>query len=182
MKIYTKTGDSGETALFGGSRVGKDDPRIEATGALDELNAALAIVRSEGAGDLDDAIRAVQDQLFTLGSNLAAVPGTKASKAVPPFDPSWVTSMEAAIDRFDEELAPLSSFILPGGTKAAAHLHFARTVCRRAERRVVPLIRAGLAEPFIGVYVNRLSDFLFTLARVANRRAMVGDVPWLPAK
>jgi cob(I)alamin adenosyltransferase len=179
MKIYTKTGDAGDTALFGGGRVGKDDLRVEAYGQVDELNAVLGLARAEGLGDLDQLTSTLQEQLFTVGSLLATPAGTKAAKAIPQLEEAWVTAMEQAIDAFDRDLAPLTTFILPGGTRAAALLHLARTVCRRAERRVVPLARAGKVEAPVVVYLNRLSDLLFTMARVANRRAQVDDVPWV---
>lgn len=179
MKIYTKTGDGGETALFGGGRVGKDDHRVEAYGQVDELNAVLGLARAEGLGELDDLAKALQEQLFALGSILATPPGTKAAKAVPALKPEWIGAMEQAIDAFDEELPALTSFILPGGTKGSSLLHLARTVCRRAERRVVPLARAHEIDAPVVVYLNRLSDLLFTMARIVNHRAMVGDVPWV---
>jgi cob(I)alamin adenosyltransferase len=182
MKIYTKTGDGGDTGLFGGGRVGKDDVRVEAYGQVDELNAVLGLARSEPMGELDALAQRLQDQLFTVGSILATPAGTKAAKTIPPMQPEWVTAMEQAIDAFDSELGPLTSFILPGGTRLAALLHLARTVCRRAERRVVPLVRAGKVDPEVVVYLNRLSDLLFTMARVANFRAKVPDVPWVPTK
>jgi cob(I)alamin adenosyltransferase len=178
MKIYTKTGDGGDTALFGGGRVGKDDVRVDAYGQVDELNSVLAVARAEGLGDLDALTRTLQEQLFTVGSILATPSGTKAAKSIPPLGARWVVEMEQAIDAFDQQLRPLSTFILPGGSRAAAYLHLARTVCRRAERRVVPLARAGKVEPAVVVYLNRLSDLLFTMARVANLRAQVDDVPW----
>jgi cob(I)alamin adenosyltransferase len=182
MKIYTKTGDSGDTALFGGGRVGKDDARVEAYGQLDELNAALGVARAEGLGAMDALAQALQEQLFTIGSILATPAGSKASKAIPAMKPEWVTAMEQAIDAFDLELQPLTTFVLPGGTKAAAALHLARTICRRVERRVVPLARAAKVGPEVVVYLNRLSDLLFTMARVANRRAGVADTPWVAPK
>lgn len=182
MKIYTKTGDSGDTGLFGGGRVGKDSERVESYGQVDELNALLGVARAEGVGELDGLVKALQDQLFTVGAVLATPAGTKASSYIPPLDPAWVTAMENAMDRFDTELPPLTSFVLPGGTKAAAALHLARTVCRRAERRSVPLLRAGEIDAGVIVYLNRLSDFLFTLARVVNHRAGVQDVPWVAPK
>lgn len=178
MKIYTKTGDGGDTALFGGGRVGKDDVRVEAYGQVDELNAVLGLARAEGLGELDGLCRTLQEQLFTVGSILATPQGTKASKAIPPLGTTWVAEMEAAIDAFDRDLKPLTTFILPGGSRAASLLHLARTVCRRCERRVVPLARAARVEPEVVVYLNRLSDLLFTMARVANLRAQVDDVPW----
>ncbi len=139
----------------------------------------LGVARAEGLGELDDLAKTLQEQLFAVGSILATPLRTKAAKALPPLRPEWVAAMEQAIDGFDEELKPLTSFILPGGTKGSAYLHLARTVCRRAERRVVPLVRADKVEPEVVVYLNRLSDLLFTMARVANHRAMVGDVAWV---
>lgn len=180
--IYTKTGDGGDTGLFGGGRVGKEDFRVDAYGQVDELNACLGVARAEGLGLMDALAGAVQDQLFTVGAVLATPAGTKAQAAIPQVKPEWATQMERAIDGFDNELPQLQSFILPAGTKAAAALHLARTVCRRAERRVVPLFRAGQVGPEVVVYLNRLSDLLFTMARVANFRGGVQDVPWTPAK
>jgi cob(I)alamin adenosyltransferase len=177
--IYTKTGDTGDTSLFGGGRVGKEDERVEAYGQVDELNSAIGLARAEGLGTMDALAGELQNQLFTLGSVLATPAGSKAATAIPKVQPSWATDMERAIDGFDKELAALSAFILPGGTKAAAALHFARTVCRRAERHVVPLFRAGKVDVEVVVYLNRLSDLLFTMARVANLRAGVKDVPWV---
>lgn len=182
MKIYTKTGDGGDTGLFGGGRVGKEDPRVEAYGQVDELNAALGLARAEGLGAMDPLAQALQDQLFTLGSVLATPAGSKAAKHIPVMQPEWVTAMEQAIDGFDAELKPLTTFILPGGTKAAAALHLARTVCRRTERRVIPLVRADKCGTDVVVYLNRLSDLLFTMARVANHRAGVADTPWTAPK
>lgn len=182
MSIYTKSGDGGDTSLFGGGRVGKDDTRVDAYGEVDELNAVLGLARAEGLGEMDALAQSLQEQLFTLGSVLATPLGTKAEKHIPHIRPEWVHLMERAIDRFDAELRPLASFILPGGTKAAAALHLARTMCRRAERRVVPLLRAGQVEAPVVVYLNRLSDLLFTMARVANHRAGVADVAWHPPK
>lgn len=182
MKIYTKTGDTGDTALFGGGRVGKEDSRVEAYGQVDELNATLGVARAEGLGELDALAQTLQHQLFTIGSVLATPAGSKASRAIPVLKPEWVTAMEQAIDGFDQQLPPLTTFILPGGTKAAAALHLARTVCRRAERRVVPLARADKVGPEVVVYLNRLSDLLFTMARVANHRAQVADTPWVAPK
>lgn len=182
MKIYTKTGDGGDTALFGGGRIGKEDTRVEAYGQVDELNACLGVARSEGIDSLQPLLQTLQDQLFTLGSVLATPAGSKAEKVIPKIKAEWVTDMEKAIDGFDEQLAPLTSFILPGGCKAASALHMARTVCRRAERRVVPLLREGKIGPEVVIYLNRLSDLLFTMARYANFKCGVTDVPWQPAK
>lgn len=180
--IYTKTGDNGDTALFGGGRVGKEDIRVDAYGQVDELNSVLGVARAEGLGEMDRLACELMDQLFTIGSVLATPSGSKAEAAIPKVKSGWVIQMEEAIDRFDEELPKLTTFILPGGTKAAAALHHARTVCRRAERRCVPLMRAGKIGTEVIVYLNRLSDLLFTMARVANFRAGVKDVPWQPSK
>lgn len=182
-RIYTRTGDSGETGLFGGGRVGKDDPRVDAYGEVDELNAALGVARSHRLEpDLDTLAQAIQAQLFTVGAVLATPTGTKAEKAVPKVQPQWTAEMESAIDRFDQEITPLTQFILPGGNQAAAALHLARTICRRAERRVVPLGRERQVDPAVGVYLNRLSDLLFTMARVCNQRAGLQDVLWTAPK
>jgi cob(I)alamin adenosyltransferase len=182
MKIYTKTGDTGDTGLFGGARVGKDDLRVEAYGQVDELNAVLGLARAEGLGEMDALAAALQAQLFTIGAILATPPDSKASKSIPEMHDGWITAMEQAIDGFDAELNALKTFILPGGTRAAAALHLARTVCRRAERRVVPLLRAAIVGQQVVVYLNRMSDLLFTMARVANHRAKVEDVPWVAPK
>jgi cob(I)alamin adenosyltransferase len=183
MKIYTKTGDRGETGLFGGPRVQKDDVRVEAYGAVDELNAALGAVRAQGAGpELEPLLAAVQDRLFTVGAELATPPGAKAHAAVPELSPTWAAELEAAIDRFEEELPPLRQFILPGGTPAAAALHLARAVCRRAERRVVTLHRGQPVAPELILYLNRLSDFLFVAARFANHRAQSKETTWDPKR
>lgn len=180
MKIYTKTGDTGDTGLFGGGRVGKEDARVEAYGEVDELNACLGVARSTGVGSMEPLLATLQDQLFTVGAVLATPAGSKAEKAIPKVKSEWVTAMEHAIDGFDAQLPPLTSFILPGGSAAASALHLARTVCRRAERRTVPLLRAGKIGPEVIVYLNRLSDLLFTMARFANYETGVTDVPWHP--
>jgi cob(I)alamin adenosyltransferase len=182
MKIYTKTGDDGDTALFGGGRVHKDDVRVEAYGQVDELNSVLGLARAEGLGVLDPLAQALQNQLFTIGSMLATPADSPAAAHIPQVQDAWVEAMEHAIDSYDLELPSLKSFILPGGTKAAALLHLARTVCRRAERRVVPLHRAGQVAPAVEVYLNRLSDLLFAMARYANFKAGLPDVPWLNPK
>ena len=182
MKIYTKTGDSGSTSLFGGGRVGKDDPRVDAYGVVDELNSVLGLVRAEALGPLDVLVKALQDQLFTVGSILATPKDSKAAAHIPQVQDSWITAMEQHIDAWDIELPPLTSFVLPGGTRAAALLHLARTVCRRAERGVVPLHREGLVDDAVVKYLNRLSDLLFAAARYASLRAGVPDVPWVAPK
>jgi cob(I)alamin adenosyltransferase len=183
MPIYTRTGDTGETGLFGGGRVSKDDARVEAYGEVDELNAALGVVRSLGLEpSLEKLVRGLQDELFTVGAVLATPEGTKAAAVVAPVQPTWVARMEAEIDAFDRELPPLTQFILPAGSPAAAALHLARTVCRRAERKVVALHGAGQVAGDAVRYLNRLSDLLFTLARVANHRAGVKETAWNPPR
>ena len=181
--IYTKTGDLGQTGLFGGGRVHKDDPRVDAYGEVDELNATLGWARSHGLqADLDALILRIQEQLFTVGAVLATPAGVTAQRVVPKLEPGWVQSMEKAIDGFERELPALTHFILPGGNAAASALHLARTVCRRAERRVVVLHRQGNASADVLVFLNRLSDLLFMMARISNFRAGVKDILWLPAK
>jgi cob(I)alamin adenosyltransferase len=183
VKIYTKTGDGGETGLFGGGRVPKDDPRVDSYGEVDELNAALGVVRSFGVdSELAWLCQVLQDQLFTVVAVLATPKGSKADGHIPHIQPDWIAQMEKEIDRFEEELPKLTSFVLPGGSQAAAALHLARCICRRAERKVVALVRDGTVAKDVVVYLNRLSDLLFTVARVANHRAGVQDIPWIPKK
>jgi cob(I)alamin adenosyltransferase len=176
VKIYTRTGDSGETSLFGGARVRKDDARIEAYGTIDELNSCLGVARATWpASSLDGQFHAIQSDLFDIGAHLAS-PGT--SRFAGP-SAERVTSLERDIDAMESELAPLKTFILPGGTLVAAQLHVARTVCRRAERLVVSLNDADDATTKLSItYLNRLSDFLFVAARFANHKSGVADVPW----
>jgi cob(I)alamin adenosyltransferase len=187
MKIYTRTGDSGDTGLFGGGRVPKDDVRVDAYGEVDELNSVMgvAVAALEAAADvqLADRLRLVQAELFTIGAHLAtpaADGGGDPGPQIPPLDEGAPERMERWIDEAETEVQPLRSFVLPGGTAAAAQLHLARTVCRRAERRVVTLARGAGIDHRIVVYLNRLSDLLFTLARLANHRAGLADVPWNP--
>ena len=180
MKIYTRAGDAGQTGLFGGGRVAKDDARVAAYGDLDEVNAALGVARAAGLGNLDPWCQDLQDQLFTVGAVFATPRGTKADAHIPHVREEWVTAMESRIDELQATLPPQTHFILPGGTQAAAALHFARTVCRRAERSAVPLLRDGQVDEIALRFQNRLSDFLFVLARAANHRAGVKDVPWIP--
>ncbi len=181
MKIYTKTGDTGETALFGGGRVPKDDLRVTAYGDVDELNSAIGAVLATPPAEFEASLLfGIQRDLFAIGGQLASPDPEKVAKAlakaVIPDD--RVPALEAAIDRADQDLAPLTAFVLPGGTPKAAALHLARTTCRRAERAVVALHRAHPVRPEILVYLNRLSDFLFTMARLANHRAGVADRTW----
>jgi len=178
-KIYTKTGDDGTTGLFGGERVAKDSLRIEAYGTVDELNAvlgtALACAMPE---ELREELLAISADLFTLGADLATPLEPPSQYHIPRIVREHIDELERSIDRHDELLAPLKVFILPGGSPAAAALHHARTVCRRAERHVVALAKAEDVGPFAVKYVNRLSDYLFTVARTANRMLGIADVPW----
>lgn len=180
MKIYTKTGDKGETSLFGGKRVWKDDLRIQAYGTTDELNAVLGIAVAELSDtELKDVISGIQNDLFTVGSDLAS-PLEKENKnfVIPRIDSQFVTRLELLIDKFDSQLPALKNFILPGGSKVSAILHHARTVCRRAEREVVALSRIEGINDQIEVYLNRLSDLLFVLARFENFSSKHPDIEW----
>lgn len=180
MKIYTKTGDSGSTGLFGGERVDKDDARVDGYGTVDETNAAIGVARAAGLTvEIDAVLAAVQSDLFTLGAELACVPGHEARLKLALLAGPDIERLERAIDAAEEGLAPLTSFVLPGGTPGAAALHAARTACRRAERRVVALRRSSPVRDEVIVYLNRLSDLLFVLARRANHAAGVPDVPWV---
>ena len=181
LKIYTKTGDRGDTGLFGGGRVEKSDPRVEAYGEVDELNAVIGMARAvEMMPRIDEVLVPVQRDLFSIGALLATPDPEKMKQqlAKARIDDDRIAQLERAIDDGEHELEPLKSFILPGGTPKAAALHVARTVCRRAERRVVSLAREVDMPPLVVIYLNRLSDLLFVLARVANRRAGAGEVTW----
>jgi cob(I)alamin adenosyltransferase len=183
MRIYTRTGDSGDTGLFGGGRVPKNHPRVEAYGDVDELNASIGFARCiEQMARIDEVLVPIQRDLFAIGALLATPDRDKMRQHLEKarVDEDRVAQLEQAIDDGDRELEPLRSFIVPGGTPKAAALHVARTVCRRAERRVVSLSESGIEElpGVVVIYLNRLSDLLFTLARVANRRGGAGEVTW----
>lgn len=181
LKIYTRTGDAGDTGLFGGGRVPKDDARVEAYGEVDELNAHLGLARSiELMPRIDEVLVPIQRDLFSLGALLATPDLERMHEqlAKARLDDTRIAELERAIDEGERELEPLKAFILPGGTPKSAALHVARTVCRRAERRVVTLSRDTPLPPLVVIYLNRLSDLLFVLARVANRRAGAGEVTW----
>ena len=181
MKIYTKTGDAGSTGLFGGGRVGKDDPRVEAYGDVDELNACIGVARAaEPMPRIDEILVGIQRDLFAIGALLATPDREKMAQQLDKarIDDARIRDLELAIDHADAELEPLRSFILPGGSPKAATLHVARTVCRRAERHVVHLQREVELPSLVVIYLNRLSDLLFTLARLANHRAGTGEVTW----
>jgi cob(I)alamin adenosyltransferase len=181
MKIYTKTGDAGTTGLFGGGRVPKDDARVDAYGDVDELNAVLGAARATGPMPrVDEVLVAVQRDLFAIGALLATpdVEKMHAHLTKARIDDARIEELERAIDACDNELEPLKAFIVPGGTPKAAAMHVARTVCRRAERKVVHLQHSVELPKLTVVYLNRLSDLLFSLARVANKRAGAGEVTW----
>jgi cob(I)alamin adenosyltransferase len=182
MKIYTKTGDDGTTGLFGGARVPKASARVEAYGTVDEANAAVGVARATKLDPGIDAVLAqVQVDLFTLGAELACVPGKEEKLRMTLLAPTDAERLERAIDEAEVGLPPLTNFVLPGGTPQAAALHLARTVSRRAERAVLALADPPPRKELV-VYLNRLSDLLFVLARRANHLAGVADVPWTPRK
>lgn len=179
MKIYTKTGDSGETSLFDGTRVSKTDPRVVAYGDVDELQACMGVARScRLPHDLDDMCLTLQRDLFALGARLAD-PSHRIAKRVEKIviDEASVSRLEGWIDQMDGEIPPLRHFILSDGCPAGASLHMARTVCRRAERSILAL-GGDQVEPIVVVYINRVSDLLFTMARTANHRANCPETPW----
>jgi len=177
MKIYTRTGDDGSTGLYGGGRVAKCDPRIEAIGAVDELNAQLGMARAIGSPEQFDSIIAVlQNQMFDLGAELATPdPESCGTDYLQDAD---IAQVEQWIDKFESTLAPLQTFILPGGTPAAAALHLARCICRRAEREIVALSAISAIRPTALQYINRVGDFLFVLARSANAASNQLDIAW----
>jgi len=180
VTIYTRRGDKGETDLLGGRRVAKDDLRVEAYGAVDELDARLGVCAAEsGHEDLRELVHVIQGRMFELGAYLAAPDAEQRRRSgVPEPGDGDVAVLEAQIDTLTRELDPLRHFILPGGSRAAAAFHVARTACRRAERRAVQLHRESPLEPAALRYLNRLSDLLFVMARVENRRAGVDDIEW----
>jgi cob(I)alamin adenosyltransferase len=179
MKIYTKTGDEGETGLFGGARVSKASVRVEAYGEVDELNSAVGWARVQVTdAELDAVLGQIQNDLFEVGAELGSTAERKEKGPMPLIEEGQVTALERAIDRYEQGPPPLTSFVLPGGSEGAARFHLARCVCRRAERSLVAL---GAEETIRGElfrYLNRLSDLLFVLARYANHAAGVEDVPW----
>ena len=178
FKIYTKTGDAGETALFGGTRLPKHHLRIEAYGTVDELNAHIGVVRDSTQNtDTRAVLKTIQDRLFTLGANLAS-DGVYA--AIPDLHPEDVALLEREIDRMDEVLPPLKNFILPGGHLTVSYCHVARCVCRRAERLVVALHETDPVLPIILQYLNRLSDYLFALSRMLAHELHIAEVAWQP--
>ncbi len=183
MKIYTRAGDTGDTGLYGGQRVGKDDVRVESYGAVDEANAALGVAASHlHDNEVVPLVARLQSELFVVGADLATptTRDTGGKSVVPRITPQFATDLEPFIDGYEAQLEPLKNFILPGGDQASAYLHLARTILRRAERRTVTLLRAepDTTNPEVIPYLNRLSDLLFVLARVVNARAGIADVSW----
>ena len=180
MKIYTKTGDKGTTALLGGTRVSKSNHRLEAYGTVDELNSYLGLVRDQEVNQSRrDFLKQVQDRLFTIGSNLATAPG-KDVKNVPDLKEEDIELLEKAMDQMDKDLPPLRYFILPGGHQSVSFCHLARTVCRRAERNVVVLHEQEPVAEICFRYLNRLSDYLFVLARKMGQELNAEEVNWRP--
>lgn len=179
MKIYTRTGDDGTTGLIGGSRVSKSDPRIEAYGTLDELNAFIGCAAVVAKPPLLEQLRRVQGELFVIGSHLATPLGSGKLSSLPAIEGKMVQALETEMDQAEATLSPLRNFILPGGGEAAARLHMARTVCRRAERLIVGSSIEHPDRPLMIEYLNRLSDWLFVQARSANQREAIADIPWI---
>ena len=179
MKIYTKTGDAGQTGLYGGERVSKTAQRVEAYGTVDECNSAIGMARAAMADvELDGVLAQVQNALFDVGADLATPEGSAYAKNVSRIDKDDVEGLEKLIDAYQEECPPWSNFIHPGGTPAAAALHLARTIARRSEREVLRLEVQEAVNHEVARYLNRLSDFLFILARVVNARAGVSEAGW----
>ena len=179
MKIYTKTGDKGETALYGGKRVSKDSLRVNAYGTVDEANSNIALIRSFITDvEIDDDLANIQNTLFDLGSDLATPKTAKSRNNIVEIDQEDISNIEKKIDLLEQELEPLQRFILPGGNSASASAHLARTVARRAEREVVSLAREEEINSNCIKYLNRLSDYLFVLARALNKRAGIEETKW----
>ncbi len=181
MKLYTRGGDKGSTGLFGGDRVGKDHPRLMAYGTLDELNSAVGLLRLHAKAASAEDLQRVQHDLFVLGAILATPEAKKDLLGAKMTTPTWaVADMEADIDRLTALAPPMTAFVLPGGSAGSAHAHLARTVCRRAEREVVALSEGAAVDAAVLIYLNRLSDWFFALARAENAVAGVPDIEWHP--
>jgi cob(I)alamin adenosyltransferase len=181
MKIYTRTGDQGDTGLFGGARVPKDHPRVAAYGDVDELNSVIGIVRATASEKFfDPLLESIQRDLFSIGGHLATPDPKRVEKSLEKatLSPARVIEFEGIMDEAAQTLPPLRAFILPAGTRVASALHHARTVCRRAERSVVHLAHGEVVPELFLIYLNRLSDLLFTLARLANFREGINDATW----
>jgi cob(I)alamin adenosyltransferase len=184
VKIYTKTGDGGDSALFGGGRVPKNHPRLEAYGTLDELNSLIGWTLAQVTDpDLVATLTETQSRLFDLGAHLATPPeAQKAETILPVLETLWILALEQAIDALDQEIPPLTAFVLPGGNEASSRLHLARVVCRRAERAVVGIPNVASLNPVILPYLNRLSDYLFVAARSQTHRQGLPETAWKPNK
>jgi cob(I)alamin adenosyltransferase len=181
FKIYTKTGDKGTTGLFGGMRLSKDDIRIESYGTVDELNSYLGLIRDSALDQhIAGLIKGIQQVLFDIGSHLAAQPDKKLN--LPELHGSLINILESEIDTMELSLTPLKTFILPGGHPVASHCHIARCICRRAERRIVTLSREQEIHVLILPFLNRLSDFLFILARYVTQQHNGQEIPWIPGE
>ncbi len=179
FRIYTKTGDKGETGLFGGKRLPKDDLRIEAYGTIDELNATVGALADEVRSiDIRTNLRQIQNDLFVIGSHLATVPGKILT--LPPLPEDQIKVMETLMDEWDETLPPLKNFILPGGHPTVSKAHMARCICRRSERRVISLAHREDISPIIVIYLNRLSDFFFMLGRKLAQDLQIEEIIWEP--
>jgi cob(I)alamin adenosyltransferase len=180
MKIYTKTGDKGYTSLIGGTRVPKHHLRIESYGTVDELNSYIGLIRDQDISGYDkDVLKQIQDRLFTIGSSLAADP-EKSRMVIPDLHPGDIELLEKEMDRMNETLPELRHFILPGGSNAVSYCHIARCVCRRAERLSVHLAEESTVDEKVNIYLNRLSDYLFTLARMIGHDNKVPENQWIP--
>lgn len=182
IKIYTKTGDLGKTSLIGGTKVAKNNIRIEAYGTVDELNSFIGLTSDQISHDPSKIVlKEIQDRLFTIGSSLACDPEKEPSLKIPDLKESDIEFLEKEIDRMNEELTPMKSFILPGGHIAISTAHVTRCVCRRTERLCVNMKENNLfVDPLVIKYLNRLSDYLFILARFIGHRLKVEDIPWKP--
>lgn len=181
MKIYTKTGDKGQTSLIGGTRVTKNHLRIEAYGTVDELNSWIGVVRDSIAfDDMQKTLIEIQDRLFTIGSSLATDPEKSPKTQLPDLKESDVLFLEQKMDEMNEELPEMRSFVLPGGHLSVSYSHVARTVCRRSERKVIALAENAFVAPLVQPYLNRLSDYLFVLSRCIGHKLNVNETPWKP--
>lgn len=179
MKIYTKTGDAGETGLFGGARVSKASLRVDAYGQVDELNSAIGWARVQVSDpDIDGLLNRIQNELFEVGAELGSTTERKQKSAIPLIEEGQVQALERAIDQYEQGPPPLTTFVLPGGSESAARFHLARCICRRAERSLVALATQEDLRGELFRYLNRLSDLLFVLARYRNYQAGVSDIPW----
>lgn len=181
FKIYTKTGDKGTTALIGGSKVSKAHVRIETYGTVDELNSYIGLCRDLMVEEKHKAdLQKIQEQLFTVGAILACDPDKNIKMTIPEMQDSYITALEGTIDEMETVLPPMKSFILPGGHLLVSHLHIARCICRRAERCCVQLNETSGVDPLILIFLNRLSDYLFVLARYTAYLNNIADIPWMP--